>query len=1218
MNTKNLKSYAPKARKQFIEAVKKRAAHFGIYEDRIAEVRIEGGAAIIEGRAFTRKEGEQRKRLESKVTERGYEMFIREMAYTWFNRLAAIRYMEIHDYFDHGFRVLSPATSHPTNADGLPEILNHASDVAESLNLDKDHIIELQLAGDKEEELYRELLLGQCHHLYKIMPFMFEAIDDSTELLLPNNLTKTDSILKGLINDIPEEDWQEIEVIGWLYQFYISEHKDAVMGKVVKSEDIPAATQLFTPNWIVKYLVQNSVGRQWLATYPNSELKGKMDYYIEPAEQSDDVIEQLKEITPTSIDPEEIKVLDPACGSGHILVEVYEVLREIYLERGYRLREIPELILTKNIYGLDIDDRAAQLAGFALMMKAREDDRRIFQRVEDGEVSLNVFSLQSTENLDIPKIWKALDLEGSQQAGSTGGLFDEPIVANPVTAGTYGEYYELIQTLKSVFLQAKTLGSLIEISEEYLDSLVNFESLLQDKKLGSDPSAKHAAIGLLPIVNQAILLAQKYDAVIANPPYMGRSFYNSYLKDFINKEYPLVKENIFAVFMERAFSLISEKGYNAQINMHNWMFISRFESYRGDLIDKRTLHNMLHLGAGAFPEIGGEVVQSTAFVYRKFSGNDNYLATIKRLIEGNSLEKEKNFNLCEVTFKTSNRELSKIEGYPFVYWATDAIRKTFTSMEAAAVYLDTREGLATADNERFLRYWFEVSVNERCTEVDWSKKWVPYNKGGGDRKWSGYLEQLVNWEDDGKEIKNNIDQKTGRVRSHNYNGEYAFKQGITWSGISSSGFSVRYVPKGHMFDAKGPSAFTEAENLYQLLALLNSKVATFLMSMLAPTLDFKIGHVLKLPVHKEILKSQELRKLALEALKISKDDWDTQETSPNFKTFILHGKGDISEILSNYLENANEAVSQLKSIEEDINSKIISLYQLDSEISNTVDIENVSLCANPSYIYSKKASSEHKGLVIQRLVVAIISYGVGCMMGRFSLDTPGIVYAGSGNNGFQQGLDKDLYRSFQVDDDGIVPCSEQSWLFEDDATYRLKEFIKTLFGEEKFDGNWRFIATALPNFKPKETADTNVRNFLSKPFFKSHYQMYSKRPIYWLFSSGKEKAFECLVYLHRYNEGTLSRMRTEYVTPLMGKYDAQHTLLSEQQLQATGTEARGIEKDLKSLEKKQAELRAFDEQLKHYAEKRITLDLDDGVKANYGKFGNLLADVKAIHGKAVK
>jgi hypothetical protein len=526
------------------------------------------------------------------------------MAYTWFNRLAAIRYMELHDYLEHGFRVLS----NPNSPDSLPEILDHASDVVDILDpnsasngqkyLDKNYIIELQLAGNKEEELYRELLLGQCHYLYNIMPFMFEAIDDATELLLPDNLTKTDSILKGLVNEIPEEDWSQIEVIGWLYQFYISEHKDAVIGKVVKSEDIPAATQLFTPNWIVKYLVQNSVGRQWLATYPESELKGKMEYYIEPAEQSAEVIEQLKAITPSCIDPEQIKVLDPAAGSGHILVEVYEVLREIYLERGYRLREIPELILTKNIYGLDIDDRAAQLAGFALMMKAREDDRRIFQRVQDGDVHLNVYSLQSSEGLDIEKLWAALDLEGIQQTGTTGGLFDEPSDGIPSQAGIYADYLQLLNYLKTSFLQAKTLGSLIQIEQKKLSLLQNLQQILTEKVQGTDPAAKHAAVELLLIVNQAIVLVQQYDAVIANPPYMGGKGMNAALKEFAKKEFPNSKSDLFAIFIERGFEWLKEAGFNAMVSMQSWMFLSSYEQMRESILEKYAIENMVHMGNG--------------------------------------------------------------------------------------------------------------------------------------------------------------------------------------------------------------------------------------------------------------------------------------------------------------------------------------------------------------------------------------------------------------------------------------------------------------------------------------------------------------------------------------------------------------------------------------------------------------------------------------------
>lgn len=599
MNTKHLKNYAPKARRLFMQAVENRLAWLGIYADKAAAVTMQGDSAIIEGRAFSRKQAEQRNRLLNRLTERGYALFVREMAYTWFNRLAALRFMELKDYLEHGFRVLSSKDG----SAGLPEILDHAADVAELLQLDKKQIIEMQLAGNQQEALYRELLLGQCHYLHAIMPFMFEALDDATELLLPDNLTKTDSILKGLVEEIPEEDWQNIEVIGWLYQFYISEHKDAVIGKVVKSEDIPAATQLFTPNWIVKYLVQNSVGRQWLQTYPDSAIKAQMEYYIGPGEQPAEVIAQLQAHTPASIEPESIKVLDPACGSGHILVEVYELLREIYLERGYRLRDIPQLILTKNIFGLDIDDRAAQLSGFALMMKAREDDRRIFERVKNEQLQLNIFALQQTDTLAVNKLWQALNLEGKQQRGSSGDLFgglDDalPQVAEPTQHGLYHQYLTLLQYLKTAFAQAKTLGSLVQIEHSKLEALQNLQALLQEKQQGTDPAAKQAAEALIPIVQQALVLAQQYDAVIANPPYMGSKGMNADLKDFAKDKYPDSKSDLFAIFIERGFELNKDFGYNAMVTMQSWMFLSSYESLRLKILQQSSIECMAHMGNG--------------------------------------------------------------------------------------------------------------------------------------------------------------------------------------------------------------------------------------------------------------------------------------------------------------------------------------------------------------------------------------------------------------------------------------------------------------------------------------------------------------------------------------------------------------------------------------------------------------------------------------------
>lgn len=1220
MNTKNLKAYAPKARTQFIEAVKKRAAHFGIYEDRIEEVRIEGGAAIIEGRAFTRKEGEQRKRLESKVTERGYDMFIREMAYTWFNRLAALRYMEIHDYFDYGFRVLS----HPTNPESLPEILSHASDVADSLDLDKSQIVELQLAGDKEEELYRELLLGQCHHLYKTMPFMFEAIDDATELLLPNNLTKTDSILKGFINDIPEEDWQEIEVIGWLYQFYISEHKDAVIGKVVKSEDIPAATQLFTPNWIVKYLVQNSVGRQWLATYPDSELKGKMDYYIEPAEQSEEIIEQLKAITPTSIDPEEIKVLDPACGSGHILVEVYEVLREIYLERGYRLREIPELILNKNIYGLDIDDRAAQLAGFALMMKAREDDRRIFQRVEDGEVSLNVFSLQSTEHLDIPKLWRALDLEGNQQVGATGGLFDtsEEFVQ---PTGIYKEYFDLLQTLKSAFLQAKTLGSLIQIEDRQLNNLLNLQEELGNKAQGSDPASKLVALEILPIVNQAIVLAQRYDSVIANPPYMGFRYLNNALKDYLLEYYSEYTKDLYAACIIANLRLTKPEGFSGYMTPMVWMFIDSFYDLRCELIDNNKISSLIQLEYNAS---GSVRVPLCTFVIQNTSKISSIKSQFIRLTDfaGDSNQGPKtleaiNNKSCGWYYETDQKLFKNIDGCPISYWLSIEDLEVIAKLPLMSSKADAKQGLSTGNTEQFLRYWYEVdfsNIGFDCSSEEeffqTGKKWCPYNKGGSFRKWYGNQDYVVNWLNRGQDIESIKPKSVVR------NKQFYFKECLSWSDVTSAINSFRYYPRGFIFDTVGHSAFfQESENIFCSLASLNSTYIQNIIPAINPTLHFSGGYFLKLP----LLSSSEssVIEATKELISISKSDWNESECSFGFvKHPLISSLGILSNLFNSYVIECEKVIKRAKNLEDGIQKLFSEEFGVNAY---ETPISQISLNKNIHYRYDRKLDAEVKIARFQSETLSgLLSYYIGIAMGRFSLNEEGVVYAKTGGAEFTISDSESRPFTFVADEDGIIPLASEEWLFDDDATTRFKEFVKTVWGDEHLSENLEFVAESLclHSLKPKkgESAMDTIRRYFSMQFFKDHCKTYKKRPIYWLFSSGKEKAFECLVYLHRYNEGTLSRMRTEYVTPLMGKYDAQHTLLSEQQLQATGTEARRIEKELKSLEKKQAELRTFDEQLKHYAEMRITLDLDDGVKANYGKFGNLLADVKAIHGNAVK
>lgn len=646
MNTNNLKKVAPRARTAFIKAITARAGEFGITSKGVSAPTISGDVLQVAGFTHPARFAPAITRLQERVANEGFTQLIEQMAYTWFNRFCAIRFMELKSeegYLEHGVRLLS----HPTQPQGF-EVLDRAPEVIESLmgegvSLDKSALLELMLAGNEQEALFRELLLGQCHRLHQAMPFLFEAIDDETELLLPTGLTRTDAFWRELVDGIPEEDWTQVEVIGWLYQFYISEKKDEVIGKVVKSEDIPAATQLFTPNWIVQYLVQNSIGRYWLQTYPDSALPAVMPYFVFPGEQPIEVQDEYARLTPASIEPESIKVLDPACGSGHILVEAYNLLYRIYEERGYRSREIPALILSHNLYGLDIDDRAAQLAGFALLMRARQDDRRLFSR----EIQLNVHALQESRHLNIPKLWQALNLNAEWDRGQSQDLF----AVAPASLASNDPRLVLLNDLHLRFLSAKTLGSLIEVPAEQAPAIAELAATLHTLSIRGDAMQKPAAQALLPLLKQASILAKRYDAVIANPPYMGSKGMNAELKEFAKKQFPNSKSDLFAIFIERNLDLTTTAGMVAMITMQSWMFLSSFEALRARILGQHTILGMAHLGARGFDSIGGEVVSTTAFVLAQ-PHLPTYQGAYFRLVDGNSeAEKAALFKAANATNK---------------------------------------------------------------------------------------------------------------------------------------------------------------------------------------------------------------------------------------------------------------------------------------------------------------------------------------------------------------------------------------------------------------------------------------------------------------------------------------------------------------------------------------------------------------------------------------
>ncbi|HFT4761045.1 TPA: BREX-1 system adenine-specific DNA-methyltransferase PglX [Pseudomonas aeruginosa] len=1226
MNTNNVKRYAPKARTAFIAAMTKRAALFGIRESSIPSMGIEpleqkGDLALIGDRPFPASIIRPRAALVKKVEQMGFAQAMEQAAYSWFNRLCAIRYMELKGYLDHGRRVLS----HPDHNGGF-QILDDCMDI-ELEGLDRQRVAELKLEGTKDEELYRELLLAQCHALHKAMPFLFEAVDDATELLLPDNLTRTDSLIRELVEAIPEEDWQEVEIIGWLYQFYISEKKDQVIGKVVKSEDIPAATQLFTPNWIVQYLVQNSVGRQWLQTYPHSPLKAKMPYYIEPAEQAPDVQAQLAAITPDSIDPLSLKVLDPACGSGHILVEAYKVLKEIYTERGFRSRDIPQLILENNLFGLDIDDRAGQLAGFALMMLAREDDRRIFSRLAENGFKLNVLSLQESSHLDFASLWRAINLTSDWQRGQSQSLFGSDQI--DLSAAQADNRYLLLKNTLARFTQAKTFGSLIEVPSEDAEPLGELLGQLRQLAKDGDVMQKPAAQQLMPFLQQAWVLAQRFDAVVANPPYMGSKSMNAAIKGFAKDFYEKTKADLFGLFMERAFRLLNNHGINAQINMQSWMFTASFESFRYELLGSRTIVTMAHLGARAFEQISGEIVQTTAWIIKK-EAIKKFRPTIFRLVDGNSIEKEKsllgrNFSFSEV----DQDKFLEIPGAPIAYWASQQLIDSFRNYPLLETMASPRKGMITSDNGRFLRLWHEIDISKARFGIESREeskasggKWFPYNKGGGNRKWYGNNDFLINWENDGDEVIAYNAKLYGSASRQIQNTAYYFRPSLTWSEVSTSGFSVRRTFGGFIFDSTGPSIF--GEKLSYIHAVCSSKVASIFLSLMNSTQHYVVANIKSLPIAR-LGREEELELLehAEKCVKISAYDWDLLETSWGFRSspLISNGVGHSKAMDSfkGFISTSDEYVKEIAGSETRINEILARAYGLVGQVSAETEISEVTLHSNPVYKYGSNCSREEQEKRFRSDVfVDFISYTIGCIMGRYSLNREGLVYAHSGNKGFVELVNEGAYKVFPADSDGILPLTDQEW-FSDDATNRFREFVRTVWGEGCLQENLDFVAESLCLYaiKPRrgESALDTIRRYLSTQFFKDHLKTYKKRPIYWLFSSGKHKAFECLVYLHRYNEGTLARMRTEYVIPLTAKLNTYANKLEQDIEASTSTaEKKALEKQLATLHNQQAELATFDEKLRHHADQRISLDLDDGVKVNYGKFGDLLAEVKNVTG----
>lgn len=1193
MNKAKLKSYAPQARNDFIAAVTARAHLLGLSEKggklEVAPSQTQGDVTVIAGQAWPAKVDAQRNQLIARIQKDGFAHTMEAVAYTWFNRVAALRYMELHDYLGHGHRALSSAEG------TMPDLLTHAADLAQSGSLpglNAPKLLDLKLAGNRDGELYRMLLVAQCNALSRAMPFLFERIDDDSELLLPDNLLRSDSVIAKLVEEIPEEDWAEVEIIGWLYQFYISEKKDKVIGKVVKSEDIPAATQLFTPNWIVQYLVQNSVGRLWLMANPESALAQLWPYYITPAEQTPEAQAQLDALIQTrmredgdALNPESITVLDPACGSGHILVVAYDVLKAIYLERGYRVRDIPRLILEKNLFGLDIDDRAAQMAGFALLMKARADDRRLFTATDDtGNLQppkLNVLSLQESKGLSVDELATHLAPFKVQRA--------------------------IVTALVDTFEHAKTFGSLIQIPYALKTHLAVLPEVLALAQQSGDMYATAAADDLLPLVQQAQVLAMQFDAVVANPPYIGRKYMAESLKQYLRDSYPGLDGDLFAAFIDRNSIFTRQSGSLGFMTPMVWMFISSHEQLRSKILNQSTISSLIQFEYNA----SGDVRVPLCIFSLLGSAIDSYSASFVRLADfpGQDVQRQKTLEAiadpkCGWFFTSKVSNFKKITGNPIAYWLGKEIYSILDQSPLINSACEARQGLSTGDTSKFIRFWHEVNFDRIAFGCKSSAEfertaanWAPYNKGGEFRKYYGNLDYVVAWKKSGAEIKAFIPKSVIR------NEDYYFKDSLSWSDVTSSHTSFRLYPSGFVFDTVGHSAFFDNESSkIAALGYLNSPLIQKIIPAINPTLHFSGGYFLGLPRLKE-LENSTFISVVRQCVELSIEDSCTSERSWDFPGYPFirgdHCRNDLKDSWSNWGGALRSRVSELESLESQLYSQICRQYGLPEDAFGRV----------PSSQITFLRPDEERDC--QRL----ISYAIGCMMGRYSLDEPGLIYAHAGNVGFEP----DRYATFPADADGIVPVTDELW-FADDAPSRIREFLRAVWGAETLEENMTWLAESLGKKSAKEateTPDETVRRYIADKFFKDHLQTYKKRPIYWLFSSGKQGAFQALVYLHRYHEGTLARLRAEHVVPLTGKIQSRIDMLQKDADAASSTAARNkLAKEVDKLKKKHVELLAYDEQLRHHADMRIKLDLDDGVKVNYGKFGDLLAEVKAVTGGA--
>lgn len=1163
MDKNAIKKYAVWARRELISRVSQKALQYGITDKDI----VPATATSVNGVILSAEEVKQRKALIERINAKGYEQVMEEVAYTWFNRFIALRFMEVNGYLPSRVRVFTDE-----NNAFNPQILTEAISL-EMDGLDMEKVYTLKDAND-DDGLFKYLVIVQCNALSPILPKMFQRISDYTELLFPDNLLREGSAIEQMISMIPEEDWKDaVQIIGWLYQYYNSEKKDEVFAALKKNvkitkENIPAATQLFTPDWIVRYMVENSLGRLWVEGHPNDELRAGWKYYLDEAEQEPTVQTQLAAIRKeyATITPEQIKCIDPCAGSGHILAYMFDVLVQIYEVYGYTAREAVRSIVVNNIYGLDIDDRAAQLAYFAVIMKARQYDRRYLTRKdEDG-------------NPDVPQPHVYAIVESN---GIDAYALDYFVNGDPKLKAAMSS---IIKEMRD----AKEYGSILRITPvDYSALYARFNEICDDISM----SREAVLNDLLPLVKTAEVMTRKYDIVVTNPPYRGISDVEPKLQDFVKENYPDSYSDLSTVFMERCLSMSKKQGYVAMINIPVWMSLASYKELREKLLVNASMVNMLHLGRGMF----GSDYGTTAFV---IANRDliEYTAVYKKFFKKQvSVESEdtkrKLFFGGTKDYHTKQGLFMHLPNKIVAYWATQSFVNAFMVGKNINDCATVFEGLKTRDKDRFLRMWYEVA----------NPKWKPYAKGGAFRRWYGNNDYVVNWGDNGDEVRN-------FKKSSGANFAHYFEPSITYTAMTMSKFTGRYIDN-QIFGGGGGGITTVPNNVFYLLGFVNSVVYDYIISAMKSTVNFEVGQIGRIPVlFGDADKTERIKNIAEDNVGISRQEWDEYEYSWDFKTHPLvrisrelwdatavgaamqyyyggHPKVSCPLELCFMLwqGECNERFKKLKSNEEELNKLFIDIYGLQDELSPEVDEQEVTV---------RKAD-------LQREIKSLISYAVGCMLGRYSLDVPGLAYAGGE-------WDDSKYVTFKADKDSIIPICDDEY-FADDIVGRFIRFIEVVYGKDTLQENLRFIADALGGSgQPKDV----IRKYFMDEFYADHLKIYQKRPIYWLFDSGKKGGFRALVYMHRYQPDTIARMRTDYVHEQQARYRTAIADLEQRIASASTSERVKLSKRLKTLQEQATEIQGYEEKIHHLADQYIAIDLDDGVKKNYEIFKDVLAKIK--------